>query len=318
MTVRGIVVFLLVLCSASTLEAKGRQYFVLDSQANLRLFPQKNAESLEVLPFGTFLNGKNQKKESNGYFYAETEAGLAGWISSESVRRLKDPRLFADLVDRIDRMLYLDSPRIQDLRPVLEFLDRLEEKKLFYGQEYLHLKLKRGVILGKLLDRLNEVSPRYSSYRKELEASHRTRLIFVATEKRYRMNPEYFWKVAQTFTNTKEGDFAGFLAVEYFLDLQPNCNRKPSCVLPRERLGRIRYLSLLPNGNYAERYRKEIKDELDNVSKPKDAIDCMPKDRSILQKELDNWWKQLQFLPSRYGKTFRPFLETIQNKCTKI
>ncbi|EPG75571.1 hypothetical protein LEP1GSC058_2247 [Leptospira fainei serovar Hurstbridge str. BUT 6] len=305
-------------------EARG-EFIVLEVGTSLYLFPERKSEVLRKLSFGEILTSENLRESKSKFQLLTDKDGLKGWIESKAVFKIGDHGSYTVITKAIDRLLYQDSS-FSELESVFSYLTRIEDGPVFKGDEYLFLKIKRLVVLERYLEQLQspEIRGKVGSKLEELlrnfpsDVGVQSRdgiwgdaLTNTKDGSKVRVRPQAFWRIAESYPNTKPGDFAAYLGVKYTPEVK--CGKDPICVLNDEGSRRLKYLSLNPNGNYARIFSTQIDKRLQQFVKDRETLLC---DTKLPKGEvLSSFKTKIQELPYRYGRKFHSKLKIIYEEC---
>jgi hypothetical protein len=285
--------------------------------AKLYLFPDRKSDVLRVIKFGEKVSYDTQTLEepNDKWVPIRTKDGLSGHVVRDIVMFVPKEKYLKQFLFETDKMLRLNSLSLFERIEITDALFGLSTAGEYSGDEFILSRTKAGFGLKRTLDSINENKIKSDSSPDLLDflKRHQSKLLYDYSDGIYYVDPNYFWKLIETYPNTKHADYAGYLASEVLP--VPNCKRDLACELETLRKTKMRYIYQFPNGNYVSVYFKSALDTLKKITKNPDSIACFQPLPQAIRSEINTMNQYVQEYNPKQRREMIPYIRILEKEC---
>ncbi|GBF50655.1 hypothetical protein LPTSP4_21820 [Leptospira ryugenii] len=301
-------------------EAKGKLPILNQFDVKLYLFPDRKSDVLRLLNFAEMisLDEKSMEPLDDIWLPIKTKDGMIGFVPRTAVRLVPSKSFFRELIFECDKALKNSQISLAESMKITNALQARSSAGEFVGDDFNLLKTKVGFALKVTLDKANALSlgPNQSTEWYDFLKVHQSKILYDEVEKKYYVDPEYFWKILDFSPRSKHADYIAYMASES-LPVRKCPEKDLACELEQIRLTKLRYLSQFPSGNYAEIYFRDVNKRLSYLTNDSDSIPCFPPISKFLKSEIESLSKYVSSFSAKRRKILSVYAEKLRAECLK-
>jgi hypothetical protein len=290
---------------------KNYEIFINDFAVPLHLAPSKKSEVIRTIGYGANIKYDPEfLVDPNPHWLPIVdEKGMSGFVMRAQILEFPSNKRFAFISKDINQKILTlrKNPNLVNSYELVEYLFQVVTEGDFTGNEYLFLKTKGGEALALMIQTTPEKSIDPIFFRKY--EKYLTR----GSDKKIRMDENYFWKYSSLNSDTFYGDVSAQLAVEF--TPVPHCKGEPGCFLDYINFSYLKYLGNFPSGKKSNQYTNDLIKLTSDFMKDKDDIRCFPPLPKYNWTSLERTKFRIQYLKPQAQKKMSMYIEKLEKEC---